>query len=301
MYDCLFRDLGIVLPFHPFFTSILRILNVAPTQLHPNSWASMQAFWSLCKFTHVKATFSLFLFHYYCRPAEQIKWVSLARVPSRRLLKPFTSSYKKFKVGFFKVCIHLSGQSYFFDNHNTPLFPFYWTRTPLRYDILPHSFLTPGELSDFSFLESLPRDLPCRRLIDLLKSPNPIRDLEVRKEHAKVEAAAATTTPSLGVHPAEPLVDVVPHRVEKKNPSKDKDKGPKHRTTERMETEAEAGMRAKKQKHLTPYFIGPCTLPPTLTSSHFLNPTINTREVLGQGFISPEGRNFLSQENSLTK
>ncbi|XP_029125458.1 uncharacterized protein LOC114915224 [Cajanus cajan] len=124
---------------------------------------------------------------------------------------------------------------------------------------------------------------------------------QVRKEHAKAEATAATATPSLGVHPAEPLVDVVPPRVEKKNPSKDKDKGPKHRTTERMEIEAEAGMRAKKQKHLTPSFISPCTLPPALTSSSFLNPTINTREVFGQGFISQEGRNFLSQENLLTK
>ncbi|KAL2340300.1 hypothetical protein Fmac_008240 [Flemingia macrophylla] len=45
MYDCLPRDLGVTLPCNDYTMSLLRIFNVAPSQLHPNSWALMQAFW----------------------------------------------------------------------------------------------------------------------------------------------------------------------------------------------------------------------------------------------------------------
>lgn len=37
VYTCLFNDLHIILPFDEFIMGVLRILNVASTQLHPNS------------------------------------------------------------------------------------------------------------------------------------------------------------------------------------------------------------------------------------------------------------------------
>jgi len=39
MYMCHFSQLHIRLPFDEFTMRVLRLLNVAPTQLHPNSWA----------------------------------------------------------------------------------------------------------------------------------------------------------------------------------------------------------------------------------------------------------------------
>ncbi|KAL2322031.1 hypothetical protein Fmac_026410 [Flemingia macrophylla] len=44
VYDCWFRDLHLKLPFDDFILSVLWALNVVSTQLHPNSWAAMQAF-----------------------------------------------------------------------------------------------------------------------------------------------------------------------------------------------------------------------------------------------------------------
>ena len=38
MYSCLFADLHVSLPFDAFTAGVLKELNVAPTQLHPNSW-----------------------------------------------------------------------------------------------------------------------------------------------------------------------------------------------------------------------------------------------------------------------
>ncbi|KOM26347.1 hypothetical protein LR48_Vigan252s005900 [Vigna angularis] len=48
VYSTLFRDMGIRLPFTDFQSSVLRALNVAPTQLHPNRWSYIQAFVVVC-------------------------------------------------------------------------------------------------------------------------------------------------------------------------------------------------------------------------------------------------------------
>lgn len=42
VYDCIFHNLNVELPFDDFTMSILRILNMAHLQLHPNGWATMQ-------------------------------------------------------------------------------------------------------------------------------------------------------------------------------------------------------------------------------------------------------------------
>jgi len=48
MYMYHFSQLHIRLPFDEFTLGVLRLLNVAPTQFHPNSWAYLQAFRLLC-------------------------------------------------------------------------------------------------------------------------------------------------------------------------------------------------------------------------------------------------------------
>ncbi|QCD79167.1 hypothetical protein DEO72_LG1g2806 [Vigna unguiculata] len=49
MYMCHFLQLYVKLPFDDFTMGVLGLLNVAPTQLHPNSWAYLQAFRVLCR------------------------------------------------------------------------------------------------------------------------------------------------------------------------------------------------------------------------------------------------------------
>ncbi|RDX97829.1 hypothetical protein CR513_19353, partial [Mucuna pruriens] len=43
MYETAFKDLGVVLPFDCFAIDVFWMLEVAPSQLHPNGWATMQA------------------------------------------------------------------------------------------------------------------------------------------------------------------------------------------------------------------------------------------------------------------
>ncbi|CAJ1965480.1 unnamed protein product, partial [Sphenostylis stenocarpa] len=55
--SCLLSDIHVHLPFDEFMMGILRVLNITPTQLHPNNWAALQAFYLLCEALHAKSFF----------------------------------------------------------------------------------------------------------------------------------------------------------------------------------------------------------------------------------------------------
>jgi len=61
VYSCMFVKLHVRLPLDNFTMGVLRLLNVAPTQLHPNSWGSLQAFRLLCKALWLEPTAESFL------------------------------------------------------------------------------------------------------------------------------------------------------------------------------------------------------------------------------------------------
>ncbi|KAL2324948.1 hypothetical protein Fmac_024006 [Flemingia macrophylla] len=151
VYDCWFRDLHVKLPFDDFIMSVLRMLNMAPTQLHPNSWAAMQAFKVLCLDLGVTPSAPLFLYFYSCKPgydAEEgyssrqgdneakAKWISLSRIPKRYLLESFTT----------------------------------WTKKPRRCDGCHVKDLPEADREGLRVLSLAPRPIPPRMLILLPKS-----------------------------------------------------------------------------------------------------------------------------------
>jgi len=72
MYAKVFRDSHLQLPFNEFSIEVLKALNVAPTQLHPNSWAYIRGFRMLCLGLGLTATPALFLHHYCTRPGKKV-------------------------------------------------------------------------------------------------------------------------------------------------------------------------------------------------------------------------------------
>lgn len=52
------------IPFTNFQVAVLGVLNIALTQLHPNSWASMQAFVVVCFALGITLTTAIF-FHFF--------------------------------------------------------------------------------------------------------------------------------------------------------------------------------------------------------------------------------------------
>ena len=130
MYTSLFADLHVSLPFNRFTMGVLRALNVAPTQIHPNTWASIQAFRLLCDVLRLCPTPSSFLSYYTSHPAQPASWHSLIGRSGSVLFNSFAFSYKRFKERFVKVIVWPEATTYFFDEAVRSWFPVYWTGKP---------------------------------------------------------------------------------------------------------------------------------------------------------------------------
>ncbi|RDX67674.1 hypothetical protein CR513_53420, partial [Mucuna pruriens] len=89
MYDTIFRNFGITFPFNRFEAEVLRTLNVAPSQLHPNRWVAMQAIQVMCHCLRMEPTTAKFLVHY-----VKSGWVSLTNVLNSCLFNAYYASYK---------------------------------------------------------------------------------------------------------------------------------------------------------------------------------------------------------------
>jgi len=124
IYSTIFRRLGLRLPFTPFERALLTEVNVAPAQLHPNSWAFVRAFAILCHSLGHTPSMDAFLFFFEAKSPGKKLWVSFNSVAGRVLLTLFQQSYKGFKKNFFKVR----------SNRRDPAlldgFPLYWAENP---------------------------------------------------------------------------------------------------------------------------------------------------------------------------
>ncbi|QCD79450.1 hypothetical protein DEO72_LG1g3091 [Vigna unguiculata] len=119
MYMCHFSQLLVRLPLDDFTMGVLCELNVAPTQLHPNSWAYLQAFRVLCQSLYLRPSPPAFLCFYDTRPRQPTIWLSLVSRPSISRLDAFSQSFKHFKDRYFKVMVKEEGKSYFCRTHGS--------------------------------------------------------------------------------------------------------------------------------------------------------------------------------------
>jgi len=165
MYTCFFSDLHVSLPFDEFIMGVLRALNVAPTQVHPNTWASLQAFRLLCDAMRLRPTPSSFLCYYGSYPGRLASWLSLAGRPGCVLFDPFAVSYKRFKERFVKVVIRSETTAFFFDRAGQSRFLLHWTSKPIGFKFWPRPTESEEEVEILSFFDALPRKLSCRSLI----------------------------------------------------------------------------------------------------------------------------------------
>jgi len=99
-----FSNLHIFLPFDNFTMGVLRTLNIAPTQLHPNTWVSIQAFRLIYDVLCLHPTPFCFLCYYTSHPVYSVLWHSLS--------------------------IRSEATSYFFNETGWSRFPLYWTKKP---------------------------------------------------------------------------------------------------------------------------------------------------------------------------
>lgn len=84
------------------------------------------------------------------------------------MFKPYFESYKNFKDQFFKIMIPEANRRDFFGEDETSLFPLYWTENPTKMKAFVKEVLDIADLCVVDILDTLPRRLPARGLIDCL-------------------------------------------------------------------------------------------------------------------------------------
>ena len=157
---------------------MLRVLNVAPTQLHPNSWAYMQAFNVLCQSLYLQPSPYAFLYFYDTRPYQPTTWPSLVSRPSISRLDTFSQSFKHFKDGYFEVVVKEEGKSHFLNADGSTKFPFSWTGDPSRYKDMGTDELSAADKEVVEVLMRFTDKLPTKGLVRVYNLVHPIMDIE---------------------------------------------------------------------------------------------------------------------------
>jgi len=167
IYSFFFTDLHIHFPLDDFTMGVLCVLNVAPTQLYLNLWATLQAFCLICDMLRLSLILQFFLHYFSAHSAFPTGWLSLVGTSRSCLFSPFTSSYKNFKSQFFKVYIEPPGRSLFFYKNNNTRFPFYWTQNSVCYSSWPGLPMMSKDQDMVRILDPLPKKLPTQKIIVL--------------------------------------------------------------------------------------------------------------------------------------
>jgi len=178
MYMCHFSQLHVRLPLDDFTMGVLCTLDVAPTQLHPNSWAYMQAFRILCQSLYLEPSPYAFLYFYDIRPRQPTTWLSLISRQSISRLDAFSQSFKHFKDGYFKVMVKEEGKPYFLNADRSTKFSFSWTGTPSRYKDMGIDELSAGDKEVVETLMKFVDKLPTKGLVRVYNLVHPIIDIE---------------------------------------------------------------------------------------------------------------------------
>jgi len=178
MYMCHFSQLHVRLPLDDFTMGMLRALDVAPTQLHLNNWAYLQAFCILCQSLYLESSPYTFLYFYDTRPRQPTTWLSLISCPSINRLDAFSQSFKHFKNGYFKVVVKEEGKPYFLNADGSAKFPFSWTGTLSWYKDMGTDELSVGDKVGVETLMKFVDKLPTKGLVRVYNSVHPIIDIE---------------------------------------------------------------------------------------------------------------------------
>ncbi|MCH81866.1 hypothetical protein A2U01_0002659, partial [Trifolium medium] len=121
-------------PFTGFEAAIPKVMNVAPSQLHPNSWAFVTAFELVCLGLGLEPSVGP------ARPGH---------------VSPIASNFKNYQNSFFRVRCGPGCSDLMYDGEGEPLFPFYWTPKPRVIKGVNFSTLSEFEVQTMEFLESL--------------------------------------------------------------------------------------------------------------------------------------------------
>ncbi|MED6220877.1 hypothetical protein PIB30_049004 [Stylosanthes scabra] len=103
MYTCVLAEIGVRFPFTEFKRVVLRQLNCAPTQIHPNSWGFIQV---LMEYLGEEPSLELLFHLFQSKGVDRGVWVNFSSHQVRSLFSLFKASYKDFK-SFYIKCLDI--------------------------------------------------------------------------------------------------------------------------------------------------------------------------------------------------
>ncbi|WJX77404.1 hypothetical protein P8452_60719 [Trifolium repens] len=164
MYTKFIKDFHLYFPFSEFQQFMLRVLNVAPTQLSANSWSFIKAFEIVCFGLDIlDPSVAVFFSFYHIKNLTPNSIVSLSAQPNRGLFSLYSSNYKNYKETFLRVRGADGVRDIMYSPEDEPLFPFHWTSIPRLVKGVIYENLSEFERDTVAYLESCnqmsPRDL----------------------------------------------------------------------------------------------------------------------------------------------
>ncbi|MED6163473.1 hypothetical protein PIB30_080230 [Stylosanthes scabra] len=103
MYTCVLAEIGIQFSFTKFECAVLRQLNCAPSQIHPNSWGFIRAFEVLMEYLQEEPSLGLFFFLFQVKGVDRGVWATLSSHQGRTVFSLFKANYRDFKKFYVKV------------------------------------------------------------------------------------------------------------------------------------------------------------------------------------------------------
>jgi hypothetical protein len=171
MYTKFIEDFYLFFPFTEFQKSMLRVLNVAPPQLSPNSWSFIKAYELVCYGLEIpEPSVAVFFSFYQVKNFLPQNVVPLSAQPNRGLFQLYSSNYKYYKDTFVRVRGAEHCPSVMYDDGGASLFPFHWTDNPRLIKGAVYERLSEFERDTVAYLESMSQMHP-RELLDADRAP----------------------------------------------------------------------------------------------------------------------------------
>lgn len=95
MYMAVLEVFGVKIPFTHFEMDVPKFINVAPSQIRPNSWAFIRGYEILCKSFDLEPSIGPFFPFYGTKDVNKGTWISLSAHARERLFPQYASNYKK--------------------------------------------------------------------------------------------------------------------------------------------------------------------------------------------------------------
>jgi len=160
------------IPFTLFQMDVLRFLNVAPTQIRPNSWAFISGFEILCEALDMVPSAGAFFHFYGTKGVNKGSWVSISAHAGKSLFPSYASNFKKnWRVSFMKVCAAEDSYISVASVDGELRFPLSWTSSPQSVCGYDYNKMTPYERDVVGFLDRM-------KLTDIRTLLNKETDLE---------------------------------------------------------------------------------------------------------------------------